>query len=1509
MDVRIKINDHQIAIVESTNDYSFTHAIINQLNMLNEEFQRHQFNGKEFSSLIGDYIEQNINIFSRLWEGDVETVLRKIYSGENGIETQQAQVVVELFQISIIFYQKNAEAECLQPLFRDRTELLMSARILYTNEGEEDKFHSVIGIQEMMEMVNGRDHGAVELSHIVEEVGTTTYEIVECKNTKGKFLIYGTNSKDSWLDAIKHQLFWTENDEEKVQMEVNELEKYATMKWTENWMEISEILERKVEIYQSEGPTEIFMGKRVKRGTKTIMIWKQKGSKEEKYASVLETQENGRMIQKESGEKEIGIEQRRNGQTEYTNRKTEQAKQNDEISTRVGSFYTVGEYGTQKELIVKTIVGDGNCLVRAILDQLNKNKEKYKCDMREVKKLRQRIANHMMQNRARYEMYLVESLQEGGFLSFIEQVKKSGVWLGHESMVAVTELYDKCIMLYQTDGGTITIGEQKEREEDILRILYTGENGKKNHFDSIRGIVDEVMQIEEENRSALIADAVALEEQEIGDVLTYSGIEAENESAKKHVNKKQEDSGKEKTGNLNISEEEGERLIRVASLNVRGCSKLEKRQEIDSMLNDFNVEVAALQEVNARAERITTENYDWRVGAQGSNKSRGLAILLKKGSDIEMKEWIEIGNQAISVSLTTKGKKIVLINVHSPNKKGYVFYSKLGNIIDRNHLRENLLMLGDWNAQIGRDSVTPEEKGNVGEKLGFAKSNENGEDFKMFTIMHKIKIVSSEIGINTETTWRSGKKESQIDHVLRPLEGSIEIRYIKGFWTRIETDHKMLITAVRTREKESKKKEKKKIQLDPEILKYDCIKEKYHKALNKHKENENKRFSIEDKYKDITRRMKKAAEEALRSSRAPLTPIRKKALNRLQKALHLTNKHPDMLPYKWKLRDRRHEFEEAIRSHNERKVRNFYKNLNDFDVAVRIKKSYQFLSQFLKRRKRKRTHIPMSHWNEELKESEGPEIELMDIHDTCPMTEPPREEEMLDIIQKQCNGKSAGADGIRMEHIKYANKDIKTELTEMWKQIWIENNMPEAMNETIQVPIPKKNVTKGTKDYRRISLCNVSYKPYAKWIKQRLREFTGDPDINQAAFTEGRSTDDHMFVTRRILEEHWNAGRPAYVAALDISKAFDNVSLHQLKNILTKLNVPSHLIDRVLQCIRRENMRVKWLNQYTKQYRRGKGIKQGCPLSPFLFNLVMQEVIRKVKERIPELNMLSEGSLKLPIILVFADDILIIAKDQNELERIIIALEDCLKEVGLEINNEKSQILIRVPNAATKLPDYIELNSRKYDVKTTLRYLGTWLTDTLNRPATTKQRCVNAAKVSKLVIEFCKKFKPTWEIGKLIYNTVIAPSILYGTKTATLTKRSRVQLGRYEKQILKDIWNNCRKTSNIKFNVRKELKGKTINRRVRVNRISYYGHIQRRPERHPIKTAMKLNFKKKKHGRPSFTWKNSLKQDFDRYNGMTEEDWRQLAMDRDKIKKKAEEIYKNDDSEISDGEEISDENM
>lgn len=167
----------------------------------------------------------------------------------------------------------------------------------------------------------------------------------------------------------------------------------------------------------------------------------------------------------------------------------------------------------------------------------------------------------------------------------------------------------------------------------------------------------------------------------------------------------------------------------------------------------------------------------------------------------------------------------------------------------------------------------------------------------------------------------------------------------------------------------------------------------------------------------------------------------------------------------------------------------------------------------------------------------------------------------------------------------------------------------------------------------------------------------------------------------------------------------------------------------------------------------------------------MQEVLSNVSKEIPELKLLDYDCLILPLILAFADDLLIIARNLKELESILETITVQLQKVGLAINYDKSQVMLRYPNCKANQPKEITLNGKVFKVSDRIKYLGVCLTSTLNRKLTNKDRCKNTLKTSRMIVDFCKKFRPSWELGKLMYKTVLAPALLYGTKVAVLTKK------------------------------------------------------------------------------------------------------------------------------------------
>lgn len=186
--------------------------------------------------------------------------------------------------------------------------------------------------------------------------------------------------------------------------------------------------------------------------------------------------------------------------------------------------------------------------------------------------------------------------------------------------------------------------------------------------------------------------------------------------------------------------------------------------------------------------------------------------------------------------------------------------------------------------------------------------------------------------------------------------------------------------------------------------------------------------------------------------------------------------------------------------------------------------------------------MPISSWEEELRKvCREPSIQNIKETDQWPIGPPPKEQTQ-DYLYKMRNGTAPGVDGINVELMKNATEPFIDEIVDLLQDIWRKNEIPDVWLTTNQIPIPKIRTPKSVDDFRRITLCSVAYKIYTMFLLERLFEYVKIP-LYQAGFQRNRSSDDQIFVTKRILEERWRKGLPTYVLSLDLKQAFDQVIL------------------------------------------------------------------------------------------------------------------------------------------------------------------------------------------------------------------------------------------------------------------------------------------------------------------------------------------------------------------------------
>ncbi|PVD20130.1 hypothetical protein C0Q70_20624 [Pomacea canaliculata] len=114
----------------------------------------------------------------------------------------------------------------------------------------------------------------------------------------------------------------------------------------------------------------------------------------------------------------------------------------------------------------------------------------------------------------------------------------------------------------------------------------------------------------------------------------------------------------------------------------------------------------------------------------------------------------------------------------------------------------------------------------------------------------------------------------------------------------------------------------------------------------------------------------------------------------------------------------------------------------------------------------------------------------------------------------------------------------------------------------------------------------------------------------QAGFRPGRSCSEHIFILRQILEQsnEWNT--PLYINFIDLEKAFDSIHRESLWKILRHYGVPAKLVQVIAMLYSDFKSQVVCDTELTDPFNVSTGVKQGCILSPFLFILAMDWIMK-----------------------------------------------------------------------------------------------------------------------------------------------------------------------------------------------------------------------------------------------------------------------------------------------------------
>ena len=184
------------------------------------------------------------------------------------------------------------------------------------------------------------------------------------------------------------------------------------------------------------------------------------------------------------------------------------------------------------------------------------------------------------------------------------------------------------------------------------------------------------------------------------------------------------------------------------------------------------------------------------------------------------------------------------------------------------------------------------------------------------------------------------------------------------------------------------------------------------------------------------------------------------------------------------------------------------------------------------------------------------------------------------------------------------------------------------------------------------------------------------PDV-QASFRKGSGTRDQIANIRWIIEKAREFQKNIYFCIIDYAKAFDCMDHIKLWKILKDMGIPDHLTCLLRNLYTGQEATVRTGHGTTDWFQIGKGVPQGCILSPCLFNFYAEYIMRNVGLEKAQAGIKIAGrninNLR------YADDTTLMAKNEEELKSLLMKVKVESEKVGLKLNIQKTRIMASVP--------------------------------------------------------------------------------------------------------------------------------------------------------------------------------------------------------------------------------------
>lgn len=964
-------------------------------------------------------------------------------------------------------------------------------------------------------------------------------------------------------------------------------------------------------------------------------------------------------------------------------------------------------------------------------------------------------------------------------------------------------------------------------------------------------------------------------------------------------------------------QKENKSMYKIGTWNVRSIQGKEK--ELEEEFEEIELEILAITETKKKGNGMfTTEKGNVFIysGVETNKRAAaGIGCIINQRIAEQISKWKAWSERILSVDLVNKNKNAkTIIVIYGPNEDDTAenknkFWEELTKATEE--AEGKIFIMGDFNSRVGKkDDIYKTVVGMHGETV----RNNNGERMLDFCIINRLIITNTffehkDIHKYTREI-KSRNEKSIIDYILVEEDNRqivLDTKVRRG--PEIDSDHYLVITKLREELEEKNEHKRDKVIEYESIRTYKLLEQesaiRYKNTLDKKCKNEqDEGRNVEELWNyfknavletakeicGITRKTNKNRQTAWWSEEIK-TQVR---IKKRRWKDYINNRTPE----KYELyKTERKKVKELVTMSKKQKWKEFGDKM-ERDSKNNQKLFYKTLKTLRTDKSQEVNHIKnkngeiitedseiMKRWKEYFQELLGNnrdteqrtrQREIIEENNDQNITA----KELNDVIRNLKNGKAPGHDKITSEMIKNMGTEAKKILLKIYNMIWNIEQIPNDWQKALIVPIYKKGDRYDCNNYRGITLLCVGMKIYEQILDTKIRKAIEDTlEESQSGFRKGRSTQDHIFTVKQIIEKSVVQEKTVFMGFIDLEKAFDKVPRERLWEILERRGINKKIIRIIKNIYENNTNSVISQNRRSEPFNTKEGLRQGGGLSPLLFTIYIDEIIKKCSKVTKKLHVgyknlqrinISEGA--------FADDIMILTENEKDLQTNLEIWNKTLDEYGMTLNKNKTKVMV-VGGEQVKMN--IKIGGIKIEQVTTFKYLGVNIAESGRQDKEINDRI---EKTMKLYHIMNKTFIGKQEISKEtkinVFKSIFRPILTFGCESWVLTQRMKNKLQAVEMKFLRRIRGVTKMDRLKNVKIREELKIQSTLDFIERRQLSWWGHLHRMKNERPVKQIWQAKIKKRrKRGRPRKTW-DSVIEEIIRNKGKTWTNARELAANK-----------------------------